>query len=1264
MNQKTILIIEHDKIIARELQGMLKRNGYGVLEPTEAGEKALRAVTSLGPDLVLMDMDISGDMSSFEMAEQIHSELDIPVIYLTNCGVVSDNLLQQVKLTEPYGYLVRPISEQELLVTIEVSLHRYALDRRCKINEEEYRILVENISDSVWALDPCTFKFIYVSSSAQELAGYAAEEIQAMHPDKLLTPESWERARGHFQGALDAARVGLALEKPLFEIEIIRKDGSKLWLETNYGLVFDESGNIVAIQGASRNITERRRLEETLRKNEKKYRILAETMTDAVWVIDAHTFRFTYISPSAKAAIQYSDEEVIGESPDRFLPRSWDMARGNLQRAITAAQAGLPVENAPFEIELIRKDGSLAWFEVSYNLVCDHSGNVVAIQGANRDITERRKLEETLKEKYRILAETMTDAVWVLDAHTFRFTYASPSAKAAIQYSDEEIIGESPEKFLPRSWDMAKGHLQRAIAAAQAGLPVENVPFEIEIIRKDWSLAWFEVTYNLVFDQSGNVVAIQGANRDVTERRKLEETLRKNEEKYRILAENMTDAVWVLDAHTFRYTYASPSAKAAIQYSDEEIIGESPEKFLPRSWDMTRGHLQRAIASAQAGLPVENVPFEIEIVRRDGSLAWFEVRYNLVFDQSGNVVAIQGANRDVTERRKLEETLRKNEEKYRILAENMTDAVWVIDAHTFRFTYASPSAKAAIQYSDEEIIGESPEKFLPRYWGLAKGHFQRAMSAAQAGLPMENIPFAIEIIRRDGASTWFEVTYNLVFDQSGSVVAIQGANRNITERRKAEQELQESEQQYRTIFENAPSGIFHLTHEGRFVVVNPMMARIFGYSSPEEMVNTVNKSLEELLYLDPGRRSAIFNEVLSRGGWCKYEIPCRCKDGRIITANIAFRRMPHPMKNEAELEGFVEDITDLKLYQSQLKEKLTEIQKLKEQLEKDNVFLKEEVNLLGEHDNIVGESKALKRVLLKVEQVAPTDSIVLIQGETGTGKESIARAIHNMSNQRERALITVNCASLPPSLIESELFGHEKGAYTGALMRMIGRFEAADGSTLFLDEIGELPYELQGKLLRVLELGQFERLGSAKTIQVNVRLIAATNRDLAQEVRNGKFRKDLFYRLNVFPIEIPPLRERKEDIPALVWFFVGQLEKKLGKRIESISQKDIEALQDYSWPGNIRELKNVIEHAMIISGKVLRLRPPTSQIQDRSELYTFDEFQRKYILGILEKTQWRIAGKGGAAELLGMKRTTLYSKLRAMGIRPARLSILKKENVS
>jgi transcriptional regulator with GAF, ATPase, and Fis domain len=215
---------------------------------------------------------------------------------------------------------------------------------------------------------------------------------------------------------------------------------------------------------------------------------------------------------------------------------------------------------------------------------------------------------------------------------------------------------------------------------------------------------------------------------------------------------------------------------------------------------------------------------------------------------------------------------------------------------------------------------------------------------------------------------------------------------------------------------------------------------------------------------------------------------------------------------------------------------------------------------------------------------------------------------------------------------------------------MIGRFETADGSSLFLDEIGELPYELQGKLLRVIELGRFERLGSAKTIQVDVRLIAATNRDLAQDVKEGKFRKDLFYRLNVFPIELPPLRERVEDIPALVWAFVGQFEKKLGKRIESISQKDIEALKRYSWPGNIRELKNVIEHAMIVSGKTLHLRPPMTPVQDSSELYTLEEYERRYILRVLERTHWRISGKNGAAKMLGVKRTTLHSMLKKLGI--------------
>jgi transcriptional regulator with GAF, ATPase, and Fis domain len=294
----------------------------------------------------------------------------------------------------------------------------------------------------------------------------------------------------------------------------------------------------------------------------------------------------------------------------------------------------------------------------------------------------------------------------------------------------------------------------------------------------------------------------------------------------------------------------------------------------------------------------------------------------------------------------------------------------------------------------------------------------------------------------------------------------------------------------------------------------------------------------------------------------------------------------------------------------------------------------------------------MKRVLAQAEQVARTNSTVLILGETGTGKELLARAIHKMSERKARPLIAVNCDSLPPTLIESELFGREKGAYTGAMTKMIGRFEIADGSTLLLDEIGELPLELQGKLLRVLQEGSFERLGSTKTVHVDVRIIATTNRDLEQEVRNGSFRKDLFYRLSVFPIVIPPLRERPEDIPFMVWTFVKEFEKRMGKEVETISKKSMEALQSHSWPGNGRELRNVIEHAMILSkGKTLVVHAIKVRSAEAGTSHNLEDMERRHIVAVLERAGWRVAG---AAEVLGLKRSTLYSKMKKLGItRPA-----------
>ncbi|MCK4838890.1 MAG: sigma-54-dependent Fis family transcriptional regulator [Desulfobulbaceae bacterium] len=337
--------------------------------------------------------------------------------------------------------------------------------------------------------------------------------------------------------------------------------------------------------------------------------------------------------------------------------------------------------------------------------------------------------------------------------------------------------------------------------------------------------------------------------------------------------------------------------------------------------------------------------------------------------------------------------------------------------------------------------------------------------------------------------------------------------------------------------------------------------------------------------------------------------------------------------------------------EEQVVERTAEIKKLKDRIEQENIYLRKEIEVKHKHEEIIGNCEPVRKMLSEAEQVAKTDSTVLILGETGTGKELLARAIHNLSLRKDRQMVTLNCAALPPTLLESELFGREKGAYTGAMTRQIGRFEFADGSSIFLDEIGEMPLEVQTKFLRVLQERQFERLGNPQTISVNVRIIASTNRDLARAVVEGRFREDLYYRLNVFSVNVPPLRDRMEDIPSLVWAFTKEFEKSMGKAIEKIPQKSIDALQQYQWPGNIRELRNVVENAMIISkDRILKLKSPVDLSLNLQRDLKLEVVERNHIIDVLDKTSWRVSGQKGAANLLGLKPTTLESKIKKMGI--------------
>ncbi|HEY3309903.1 MAG TPA: sigma 54-interacting transcriptional regulator [Desulfuromonadaceae bacterium] len=354
-------------------------------------------------------------------------------------------------------------------------------------------------------------------------------------------------------------------------------------------------------------------------------------------------------------------------------------------------------------------------------------------------------------------------------------------------------------------------------------------------------------------------------------------------------------------------------------------------------------------------------------------------------------------------------------------------------------------------------------------------------------------------------------------------------------------------------------------------------------------------------------------------------------------------------------EQLLREIEERKVAEDALKSVCFEIGNKEQRLQ--NIGLQPDLDQEYNLGQIIGRSAALEYVFFRVEQVAPQDTTVLLLGETGTGKGIVARGIHSCSARKERPLVTVHCTSLPANLIESELFGRERGAFTGSNARQMGRFELADNGTIFLDEVGEMPLELQTKLLRVLQDGEFERLGSPRTIKVDVRIIAATNRNLEEEIRTGRFRDDLFYRLNVFPITIPPLRKRKDDIALLVNHFIAKFNNKTGKHISTVSSETLQLLQNYHWPGNVRELESVIERAVITSpGSTLQLldhfdsRPPQTAGEEIKEVKALDELEREHILRVLQKTAWRIEGETGAAVVLGLNSSTLRGRMRKYGI--------------
>ena len=660
-----------------------------------------------------------------------------------------------------------------------------------------------------------------------------------------------------------------------------------------------------------------------------------------------------------------------------------------------------------------------------------------------------------------------------------------------------------------------------------------------------------------------------------------------------------------------------------------------------------------------------------------------------------------GIMRDVTERRRAESGRNTQHAVTGILSEagSIADAtprllqsicecldwkfaeMWRVDPQTnlltCRETWHSPSEDLAGFASASREFSFSPGSGLPgRVWKSGSpawisaltvdSNFLRTPLTTKAGL---HSGFALPIVLADetvGIMVFFSHEIREADENLLQLIASIGSQiGQFIERKRAEEALRQSEFELAEAQRLARLGSWSFDIATRTVRWSEELYRIFDFEK-----TAFDGTYETFLSrVHPDDRTRVLQanaEAISNGEPFEVEYRITLRGGQLKH----IREVGYPRKDSAGtvsgLFGTAQDVTDRKLAEEELREALTEVGRLKERLEADNIYLREEVSRSDRYGKVVGESSAMRKILHQVDQVSGTDMTVLVLGETGTGKELVARAVHERSARRERPLVKVNCTTLPAELIDSELFGHEKGAFTGATSRQVGRFELADGATIFLDEVGELPVKLQAKLLRVLQEGEFERLGSGKTIKVNVRVIAATNRDLAKEVQKQRFRQDLYYRLNVYPIEIPPLRARKEDIALLAEVFLREATTRLGRPFEAVPPEVIEALKGYGWPGNVRELQNLIERAVVTSsGPVIKL-PEEWEWNSSDERVTvmpgaaddgfpvrhatLDELERAHIVQVLRQTNWRIEGPRGAAAILCLNPSTLRSRMQKLAI--------------
>jgi PAS domain S-box-containing protein len=1112
-----------------------------------------------------------------------------------------------------------------------------------------FRALVDQTHDAIEVVDPVNLRFLDVNEKACFALGYSRGELLSLSVfdiDPAITRDSIVKI-------LDELRTSGSL---VIESVHRRKDGITFPVEVSIKRVELDRDYLIAV---SRDLSERKQVEDALREKEKTQKLILDHLSVGVILSRVGDEQVFYQNPKCAELFGYSmaDCPTVKEWWPRAYPdpvyREWVSQEWQRRMAKAAESQG---EIEPMEVTVNCKDGSKKYVRVLAKVIGDL--NFVSFI----DLSKRRQAEarsQASEDRYRALYEHAPVGICRVESGTGRFL--GVNAKYC------EILGRSEQELLNLDFqsithpDDLAGNLEQW--RQLKGGTVRHYEMEKRYLRPDGTVRWVEIEVVAMWPAGAQPSWHMAIVQDVTERKKAENRLRE----YERVVEILEEMVVVVD-RSYRYTLAN---KAFLQYwglSEEQVVGHLvAEAIRPELFGrVAREKLDACFAG-------NVVKFELNIDypgkgSRDISLAYSPV------EGEGGIERAACVMRDITDQKQAEQAVRQSEGRERARSKELETVLAAVpvavciayDRECLRMT-GNPAAYDQLGVAPGSNISRSaPAAEQPSFRVLENGVEIPADSLPMQKVLATGIPEymrPLTILREDGSHR--ETIANVVplFDEEGKTRGAVAASIDVTELRRADDKVRASEARFRAVYERSPVGIALVDSDSyRLIEVNPKFCEIVGRAA-DEMHRLDIRAITHPEDLGNGIPEIA---LLVGGQLAQFEIETRYvrPDGSVRWARVLIVPMHGTLEiNRRLVMALVDDITDYKQAEEALRQSVAhlqvvteELREAKERLSEEKIYLEQAIDAELGFGEIIGRSSALKDVMGQVMKVAHSDATVLILGETGTGKELIARAIHRESRRKDKSFIKLNCAAIPSGLLESELFGHEKGAFTGAINKKVGRLELADQGTLFLDEIGEIPVELQPKLLRVLQDHEFERLGGTQTLKVNFRLVAATNRNLRVAMNQREFRSDLYYRLNVFPIIMPPLRERREDIPLLVEHFVRKYADRMAKPIASIPAKTMEVLVQWPWPGNIRELENFVERSVILtSGKVLQVslsELSTTVAHGRGE--TLAERERERILRALRDCNGRLGGPNGAAARLGLKRTTLQSKLSHLGIDPGR----------